>query len=44
MDTSGRRHSGTLTGDDLATWSATYERPGTYDWNGWTVAKAGLWR
>jgi gamma-glutamyltranspeptidase/glutathione hydrolase len=43
MDSSGERHSGTLTGDDLATWSATYERPVSYDWNGWTVAKAGPW-
>ncbi|MFH0515708.1 gamma-glutamyltransferase family protein [Streptomyces sp. M41] len=43
MDTSGRRHSGTLTAADLAGWSATYEAPATYDWNGWTVCKAGPW-
>jgi gamma-glutamyltranspeptidase/glutathione hydrolase len=43
MDTSGRRHSGTLTAADLAAWSATYEAPATYDWNGWTVCKAGPW-
>jgi gamma-glutamyltranspeptidase / glutathione hydrolase len=43
MDTSGRRHTGTLTGDDLARWEATYEDPVTYDWNGWTVCKAGAW-
>jgi gamma-glutamyltranspeptidase/glutathione hydrolase len=43
MDTSGERHSGTMTGEDLAAWSATYETPVTYDWNGWTVAKAGPW-
>ncbi|WP_053799781.1 gamma-glutamyltransferase family protein [Streptomyces rimosus] len=43
MDTSGERHAGTLTGDDLAAFSATYEEPVTYDWNGWTVAKAGGW-
>ncbi|POX44411.1 gamma-glutamyltransferase family protein [Streptomyces sp. Ru72] len=43
MDTSGERHSGTLTGDDLASWSAAYETPATYDWNGWTVCKAGPW-
>jgi gamma-glutamyltranspeptidase/glutathione hydrolase len=42
-DTSGERHTGTLTGDDLAAWSATYETPATYDWNGWTVCKAGPW-
>jgi gamma-glutamyltranspeptidase/glutathione hydrolase len=43
MDTSGERHAGTLTGADLAAFSATYEEPATYDWNGWTVAKPGLW-
>ncbi|MFI6931206.1 gamma-glutamyltransferase family protein [Streptomyces sp. NPDC050287] len=43
MDTSGARHTGTLTAADLAGWSATYEAPATYDWNGWTVCKAGPW-
>jgi gamma-glutamyltranspeptidase/glutathione hydrolase len=43
MDTSLQRHAGTLTGDDLAAFCANYEDPVTYDWNGWTVAKAGLW-
>ncbi|MGW3495217.1 gamma-glutamyltransferase family protein [Streptomyces sp. NPDC001020] len=43
MDTSGERHSGTLTAADLAGWSASYEIPATYDWNGWTVCKAGPW-
>ncbi|WP_155057358.1 gamma-glutamyltransferase family protein [Streptomyces blattellae] len=43
MDTSGERHTGTLTAADLAGWSATYEAPTTYDWNGWTVCKAGPW-
>ncbi|MFD5735674.1 gamma-glutamyltransferase family protein [Streptomyces sioyaensis] len=43
MDTSGERHAGILTGDDLAAFSATYEAPVTHDWNGWTVAKAGGW-
>ncbi|WP_055590101.1 gamma-glutamyltransferase family protein, partial [Streptacidiphilus griseoplanus] len=43
MDTSGERHSGTLTGDDLAAWSAGYEEPATHEWNGWTVCKAGPW-
>ena len=42
-DTSGERHTGTLTAADLATWSATYETPATYDWNGWTVCKPGPW-
>ncbi|MFR9675537.1 gamma-glutamyltransferase family protein [Streptomyces sp. TR02-1] len=43
MDTSGERHRGTLTGDDLARWEATYEEPVTHTWNGWTVCKAGPW-
>ncbi|MEU5255176.1 gamma-glutamyltransferase family protein [Streptomyces longwoodensis] len=43
LDTSGARHTGTLTADDLAGWSAAYETPATYDWNGWTVCKAGPW-
>ncbi|MEU6372181.1 gamma-glutamyltransferase [Streptomyces sp. NPDC046909] len=43
MDTSGEPHAGTLTADDLAGWSATYEAPATYDWNGWTLCKAGPW-
>ncbi|AZP21311.1 gamma-glutamyltransferase family protein [Streptomyces aquilus] len=43
LDTSGERHAGTLTADDLAGWSATYEAPATYDWNGWTLCKAGPW-
>ncbi|OIK23818.1 gamma-glutamyltransferase family protein [Streptomyces malaysiense] len=43
LDTSGERHTGTLDADDLANWSATYEDPVSYDWNGWTVCKAGPW-
>ncbi|MDJ0462826.1 gamma-glutamyltransferase [Streptomyces sp. H27-C3] len=43
LDTSGRRHVGTLSAGDLAGWSATYEDPATYDWNGWTVCKVGGW-
>ncbi|MER6738909.1 gamma-glutamyltransferase family protein [Streptomyces puniciscabiei] len=42
-DTSGARHTGTLTEADLAGWSAAYETPVSYDWNGWTVCKAGPW-
>lgn len=41
MDTSGERRTGTLTAADLASWSASYEAPATYDWNGWTLCKAG---
>ncbi|WP_129843147.1 gamma-glutamyltransferase [Streptomyces sp. RFCAC02] len=43
MDSSGRRHAGVLTGDDLAGWSAAYEDPLLYEWRGWTIAKAGPW-
>ncbi|MFJ4918763.1 gamma-glutamyltransferase family protein [Streptomyces sp. NPDC088725] len=43
LDTSGSHHTGTLTAADLAGWSATYEAPATYDWNGWTLCKAGAW-
>ncbi|WP_406643146.1 gamma-glutamyltransferase family protein [Amycolatopsis sp. WGS_07] len=43
MDSSGERHAGTLTADDLAGFRATYEDPVTHTWNGWTVAKPGLW-
>ncbi|MGW2326323.1 gamma-glutamyltransferase family protein [Streptomyces sp. NPDC001700] len=43
MDSSGERHAGTLTGDDLAGFEATYEDPVRYTWNGWTVCKAGPW-
>ncbi|MFF0740084.1 gamma-glutamyltransferase family protein [Streptomyces sp. NPDC004111] len=43
MDTSGRRNTGTLAAADLAHWSARYEAPTTYDWNGWTLCKAGGW-
>src|SRR3546814_16319945 len=43
MDTSGRRHRGLLTGDDLARWQATYEEPLTYDYGRYTVAKPGPW-
>ncbi|SCD94070.1 gamma-glutamyltranspeptidase / glutathione hydrolase, partial [Streptomyces sp. IgraMP-1] len=43
MDTTGTRHTGTLTAEDLAGWSASYEAPVTHDWRGWTVCKAGPW-
>ncbi|OON81729.1 gamma-glutamyltransferase family protein [Streptomyces tsukubensis] len=43
MDTSGEHHTGTLTAADLAEWTAGYEEPATYDWNGWTLCKAGGW-
>jgi gamma-glutamyltranspeptidase/glutathione hydrolase len=43
MDTTGRRHRGMLTGDDLATWSASVEEPLRYDYHGHTVLKCGPW-
>jgi gamma-glutamyltranspeptidase / glutathione hydrolase len=43
MDDSGRPHRGFLTGEDLASWTPTYEPPVTLDWRGWTLAKAGPW-
>ncbi|MEQ8508169.1 MAG: gamma-glutamyltransferase family protein [Rhodospirillaceae bacterium] len=43
MDTSGARHHGLLTGDDMAAWSAHYEAPATLDYHGYTVCKTGPW-
>jgi len=43
MDTSGRRHRGLLTGDDLAGYRAELEAPVTLDYHGYTVCKAGPW-
>jgi gamma-glutamyltranspeptidase/glutathione hydrolase len=43
LDTSGERHGGLLTGDDLAGWTATVEEPVTYDYRGHTVCKTGPW-
>jgi gamma-glutamyltranspeptidase/glutathione hydrolase len=43
MDTSGRRHRGVLTADDMAKWQATIEAPVSYDYGRYTVLKAGPW-
>jgi gamma-glutamyltranspeptidase/glutathione hydrolase len=43
MDTSGRRHRGVLTADDMARWSPRIEAPLTYDYRGYTVCKTGPW-
>jgi gamma-glutamyltranspeptidase/glutathione hydrolase len=43
MDTTGRRHRGMLTGDDLTSWSATIEKPLAYDYLDRTVLKCGPW-
>jgi gamma-glutamyltranspeptidase/glutathione hydrolase len=36
-------NGGLLSGDDLAAWEATLERPVTYDYAGLTVCKTGPW-
>ncbi len=43
MDTSGRRHSGLLTADDMAQWEPTVEEPTTFDYQNYTVCKTGPW-
>lgn len=43
MDTSGRRHKGVLTGNDMAAWRASYETPLAYDYKGYQVLKTGPW-
>ncbi len=43
MDTSGRRHRGVLTGQDMAQWQATVELPLAYQYGRYTVCKAGPW-
>ncbi|MDD8024670.1 MAG: gamma-glutamyltransferase family protein [Paracoccaceae bacterium] len=43
MDAAGGRRKGVLTGQDMADWSATYERPLSVDYGDWTVYKTGPW-
>lgn len=43
MDTSGERHTGLLTADDLARWSAPVERPVSFDYQRTTVYKTQSW-
>ncbi len=42
-DSSGGRHPGLLTGDDMAAWHPSYEPPATLDFHGLTVCKTGPW-
>ena len=42
-DASDSAHKGVLTGEDLASWQASYEAPLAVDYEGWTVWKAGMW-
>src|SRR5580704_13686766 len=43
MDTSGHKHRGVLTADDMARWTPHIEAPLTYDYRGFTVCKTGPW-
>jgi gamma-glutamyltranspeptidase/glutathione hydrolase len=43
LDSSGRRHHGLLSGDDMAAFEATIEPPVTFAYRGLTVCKAGPW-
>jgi gamma-glutamyltranspeptidase / glutathione hydrolase len=43
MDSTGERHAGLLTGQDLAQWRATVEPPVSSDYRGHTVFKTGPW-
>ena len=43
MDVSGRKHSGFLTADDMASWASSYDDPVSYDYGEYTVCKCGPW-
>ena len=43
MDSSGERHRGVLTGDDMARWQPRVEAPVTYEYGRYTVCKGGFW-
>lgn len=43
MDASGERHKGVLSGQDMASWQASYENPVSLDYEGWRVFKTGPW-
>jgi gamma-glutamyltranspeptidase/glutathione hydrolase len=43
MDSSGERHRGVLTGDDMARWQPRVEAPVTYQYGRYTVCKGGFW-
>jgi gamma-glutamyltranspeptidase / glutathione hydrolase len=42
-DSSGERHAGLLSAEDLRDWSPSYEQPLSVDHDGWSVYKAGPW-
>jgi len=43
FDSSGRRHRGVLTSEDMARWTPRVEAPLTYDYGRYTVCKTGPW-
>ena len=43
MDTSGERHRGVLTGEDIARWQPRVEAPATLAYGDYTVCKCGVW-
>ena len=43
MVASGAKNRGLLTEDDMAGWSASYEKPATADYKGWRLCKTGFW-
>lgn len=43
IDSSGRRHKGLLTADDMARWRPSYETPASVSYHGWEVFKIGPW-
>ena len=43
MDTSGERHRGVLSADDMARWQASVEAPIAYDYGRFTVLKPDTW-
>ena len=43
LDTSGRKHGGVLSADDLASWKASYEDPIVHDYAGLEIGKCGPW-
>ncbi len=43
LDSSGERHAGLLSADDLARWEPRWEEPVSVDYHGYEVFKAGPW-
>ena len=43
MDVSGRKHSGLLTAEDMASWTSTYDEVASYNYGEYTVCKCGPW-